>query len=451
MRAWLLWVTALVCAMAHADLFTAQTAYQRGDFGRAFKDYLELAELGQPTAQHNVAIMYLQGQGVRQSDLNAYAWATLAVESGDLSAQSLVEDLRPRLAPGSEKIAADIRAPYSRALLDQRLMPKVEEDGVNGGKCHIAKADHRELLYPENARRKGIQGDVIIELTVLADGSTRNPRVVFALPAAVFDTTARDIALRMHYQPPRTDAEAVHCHLMIRFQMSGNVEYPTLDSFEAATRKKALAGDVQAELTYGFLIAGLPQLHRPASEAVPWFLKAAQAGAPTGQYMVGASLLYGLGCQCEEGKAEVWLRRAAEADQPSAQVTLASFALRGSPDEKSVRIAATWLERAAASGDHDGMYYLAALLAATDVAPLRDPKRALALLEKLPAVQAINPTAVEVRAAALAALGNYAEAVKAQRHALSRASALHWDPAPLDERLARYQAQQPWYGNLLGL
>jgi hypothetical protein len=157
MRAWLLWVTALVCAMAHADLFTAQTAYQRGDFERAFKDYLGLAELGQPTAQHNVAIMYLQGQGVRQSDLNAYAWATLAVESGDLSAQSLVEDLRPRLAPGSEKIAADIRAPNSRALLDQRLMPKVEQDGVNGGKCHIAKADHRELLYPENARRKGFR------------------------------------------------------------------------------------------------------------------------------------------------------------------------------------------------------------------------------------------------------------------------------------------------------
>jgi len=58
---------------------------------------------------------------------------------------------------------------------------------------------------------------------------------------------------------------------------------------------------------------------------------------------------------------------------------------------------------------------------------------------------------VQVRAAALAALGDSADAVKARRHAVSMASALQWHPAPLDERLARYQAQQPWYGNLLGL
>src|SRR5579862_964666 len=30
------------------------------------------------------------------------------------------------------------------------------------------------------------------------------------------------------------------------------------------------------------------------------------------------------------------------------------------------------------------------------------------------------------------------------------ASDLHWNLAPLHERLARYQARQPWYGNLFG-
>ena len=29
------------------------------------------------------------------------------------------------------------------------------------------------------------------------------------------------------------------------------------------------------------------------------------------------------------------------------------------------------------------------------------------------------------------------------------ASRLHWDPGPLNERLARHQAHTPWYGNLL--
>src|SRR3984893_18691091 len=88
-------------------------------------------------------------------------------------------------------------------------------------------------------------------------------------------------------------------------------------------------------------------------------------GSRSAQYVVGSSLLFGMGCHCEENKGEVWLRRAAVADQSNAQVTLAAYALRGTPDVANTNLAAVWLERAAANGDHDGMYYLSALLAAT--------------------------------------------------------------------------------------
>src|SRR2546423_7746914 len=99
MRALLVLVAALSCCAARADLFTAQLAYQKGDYERAFKDYRELAELGQPQAQYNLAVMYAKGQGVRQSELNAYAWATLAVEGEYGPARALAEKLRPELAP----------------------------------------------------------------------------------------------------------------------------------------------------------------------------------------------------------------------------------------------------------------------------------------------------------------------------------------------------------------
>jgi hypothetical protein len=46
-------VALLLCPAARADLFTAQLAYGKGDYERAFKDYRELAELGQPVAQYN--------------------------------------------------------------------------------------------------------------------------------------------------------------------------------------------------------------------------------------------------------------------------------------------------------------------------------------------------------------------------------------------------------------
>jgi hypothetical protein len=148
-------------------------------------------------------------------------------------------------------------------------------------------------------------------------------------------------------------------------------------------------------------------------------------------------------------KAELWLRKAAEADESDAQVTLAAYVLRGVPDGASTRLAHGWLERAVASGDHGGMFYLAALLAATPVAELRDPKRALALLDRVRGDFGSDPTAFEIRAAAQAASGAFSDAVQSERRAIDMARDLNWDLAALDERLGRYNSREPWYGNPL--
>jgi len=139
------------------------------------------------------------------------------------------------------------------------------------------------------------------------------------------------------------------------------------------------------------------------------------------------------------------------ADQSNAQVTLAAYALRGTPDAANTKLAAVWLERAAVSGDHDGMYYLSALLAATPLEQMRDPKRALSLLEKVRADMSSDPTMFEIRAAAQAASGAFEDAVGNERRAIATATKLNWDLAPLNERLASYESRQAWYGDLLGL
>jgi TonB family protein len=447
----LLLITLVLCGPAQADLFTAQLALQKGDYERAYKDYRELAELGQPIAQYNLAVMYAKGQGVRQSELNAYAWATLAMESGDAAAKSLADQLRPGLAPGSEKIAEDIRAPFSRAALDARLMPKMAEDADARTSCRVLKV--ADLTYPPEAERNGVQGNVFVELVVMPDGSTRNPRVLYAVPPGIFEPAVRTMVLHLRYKPREPRTKPAHCQVMYRFEVRQRsaADYPDLQKFVGVTYKKAEAGDIDAELVYGMLLAGLPQLGHTRSDALPWFLKAAQGGSRSAQYVVGSSLLFGMGCHCEENKGEVWLRQAAVADQSNAQVTLAAYALRGTPDAANTKLAAVWLERAAASGDHDGMYYLSALLAATPVEEMRDPKRALSLLAKVKADVSTDPTVFEIRAAAQAASAAFADAVGSERRAIAMATKLNWDLAPLNERLARYESKQAWYGDLLGL
>jgi TPR repeat protein len=104
-----------------------QEAYTKGDYEAAFKGFRELAELGQAMAQSNLAVMYAKGQGTRQSEIYAYAWASLAAKNGLEQAQPMVHRLVPQLAlaPGSDQIAKDIEAQYGNAVLDQRLFPRL--------------------------------------------------------------------------------------------------------------------------------------------------------------------------------------------------------------------------------------------------------------------------------------------------------------------------------------
>ena len=131
-------------------------------------------------------------------------------------------------------------------------------------------------------------------------------------------------------------------------------------------------------------------------------------------------------------------------------MTLATYALRGTPGAANVKVAKLWLERAAARRDPDGMLYLAALLAATPESEMRDPPRAQKLVEHIVRQMDDDPTPFEIRAAAQAASGAFQDAVSSERRAIAMATKLKWDLTPLNERLARYEAGQPWYGNLLG-
>jgi hypothetical protein len=112
-------------------------------------------------------------------------------------------------------------------------------------------------------------------------------------------------------------------------------------------------------------------------------------------------------------------------------------------------MAATWLSRAAASGDREGMFYYAALLGATPVETLRNPQQALKLIDQVEGEFSEDPMTFEIRAAAQAAGGDYHGAIKSEQRALGQAQKLEWDLGPLHERLARYEAGQPWTGYLL--
>lgn len=58
-----------------------------------------------------------------------------------------------------------------------------------------------EPAYPHKALARGIEGHVVLEFTVTADGTTRDLRVLDASPTDVFDAAALAAARQFRYQP----------------------------------------------------------------------------------------------------------------------------------------------------------------------------------------------------------------------------------------------------------
>lgn len=77
-------------------------------------------------------------------------------------------------------------------------------------------------VYPAEARAEGIEGVVVVEYRVSAEGEVLEPRVVRARPPGVFDQAALNAVRTWRYRPYRPAGEAVEVpgvRSTLRFQL----------------------------------------------------------------------------------------------------------------------------------------------------------------------------------------------------------------------------------------
>lgn len=70
-----------------ADFQAGLNAYQKGDYVGAAKEWRPMAEGGDPIAQYNLGLLYLDGHGVPQSTAEAASWFRRAAEQDYTEAQ----------------------------------------------------------------------------------------------------------------------------------------------------------------------------------------------------------------------------------------------------------------------------------------------------------------------------------------------------------------------------
>jgi uncharacterized protein len=456
-----------VCgAPAHADLYAAEAAAARQEHERAFALYRELAELGHLNAQENLAVMYVRGEGVERDNVLGYAWAHAALEQGGGdSARGIVDQLEPHMTAAARLRSAEVHARFGRDALQARLLPKLRdvEDSApaepdplrfdrSPARCGFIYPANPDSFFPRIAVERRLEGNVTLDFTVLPDGRAHNARVLYSTTPLVFDEAARATIMSSVFKPRLENGRRVSCHARakIKFKPKGFVrkrEDGIEEKFEA-TKKKADAGDPEAQFVYGVLLLDRSDLNPDGEKPMPWLLKAAQAGVAGAQFFVGVHALNGVLVEPDPSKGVAWLTMAAKAGHAQSQVALANYFLSSRSDEAVSAEARSLLESAMAAGNLEAKYRLAGILATAPDAGQRDPARAVKLLDDLRVLLDHDPAMHEALAAAFAAQGDFKSAMKCQTLALSRAMRLGWATSPQKQRLAGYAANKTFTGTL---
>jgi TPR repeat protein len=448
----------MAAVTAHADLAGAKQAYAARDYTRAFQLFREIAELGNVTAQENIAAMYVDGEGVKRDNAMGYAWALIARENGGNAAmQTIIDQLQPHLTDALRVRVDEVTGKYGMAALKARLLPappvdpSTRPDGVN---CKFLRPVNPNKYFPPSAARQGISGSVFVEALVSPDGRAHHPHIWYSVPEAVLDEAGRAVAMSSTYTPPTTSAGVV-VPCVIRFKtkfrsFDSAIDDQMTEAYQNA-RPLAEGGDAVAQVVYGLLTFDREKYDPKAQRPEDWFMKAAQSGNPLAQYLVGISLFRKdrEARESEISKGRVWLEMAARAGQVDAKYALAFDLLDKGANETEYAQAFSWLEDAAKDKHRDGSVYLAALLAAGPDAARRNPQRAIELIEGMNYLWDTDPTPIEVRAAAKAQLGQFDDAQSLQKSAIRLAKRLGWNTAPQAARLAKYEGKTAWTGNLL--
>lgn len=449
--------------VAIADLYAAKAAYEKQDYAAAFAEFKASAELGHPMAQESLAIMYASGQGVPRDGIRAYAWAQVARENGAGDrAQVIVDQLQQFVTPATRQPVDEVHAAFGKQALETRLLPAIgpptgpAPSGDLPGMatpadkgCQLQRPVNPNKFYPDGAVKRGVSGSVLVETPVQSDGRARNPRVIFAFPQETFDQAGRKVALNSAFSLPDESGARVPCNVTF----SAHFAKANLQDEQEARKKlvplkaAAEAGDPAAQLQYAVIMKAW-RVMNPKGENFTWMIvRAAQAGLPSAQYVMGFGALNGAWFRKDREKGVRWLEMAIAGGQIEARVDLAKALLRDKPGSESIPRARELLEAAAQAGSKDGRYFLADLLLGDPDASRRDPGRALKML--LEEYRLEDPSLYELRAAAYSQTGDFGKAVNNAKEALAMARRLKWDVTPLAERQALYESRQSWVGLLL--
>jgi len=261
-----------------------------------------------------------------------------------------------------------------------------------------------EAKYPLDALCNHVAGEVVLVVTVDAQGNPVNAEVERTSTNMQLDRAAIDAAHDWKFNPAMHNGIAVpsavrvpvdfHVHTGPNSPACRNIRpdpHPNTDpnrlgrnEVPDAARLVALElaathGVAAAQTTLGEIYGHGTGVHQDFAKANAWLEKAAAHGDADAECDLGLLYVNGLGVATDSSKALAWFRKAAEQGNALAESNIGNFYLLGTIVSRDSNEARKWYQKAAAQGDLAGEMYFALLY--SNGGPLRDDVLAYAFLD----------------------------------------------------------------------
>jgi len=339
-------------APARADFAAGTRAYDAGDYATAYREWLPLAESGDPAAQRNLGHLFKFGQGVPRDLSQAFTWYKRAAEQDLDRAQVNVATMYLN-GEGVEKDYKEARIWFEKAALMGNPLAQYNLGLMHERGLGVSKSEPRAIAWYYLAAKAGhvaaldrLAGLIAIEplekelgrkarLAAPPGGETggqsRPPAASDAGPSAIAPQSTRSESTdgpetRPAGAAPWSPAAGQAPSSVLPFVGGGATEPQPLSGQTPARTAAAPAGAVPTAQAPAFAEAMTAYRGGDYQGALARWLPLARQGDQEAQYYIGLLYREGQGVPPDRIRAYAWWTVASKAGHAGAQGALGALA-----------------------------------------------------------------------------------------------------------------------------
>ena len=333
------------------------------------------AEVGDVTAQLNLALCYDTGSGIEKNPVEAHKWFLKAAEQGNGRALNAVGMNYANGTGGVEKDLTEAIKWYRKSAEQGNDRGQcsmgwcyeygkgVEKDLAEAVKWYRKSAEQGNAFGQNSLGRcyeygKGVEKDMAEAVkwyrksaeqgNVLAQN---NLALCYAFGTGVGKDRA-EAAKWLRKSAEQGNAYAQHKLGLVYQNGDDGVKKDVAEAIKWQ-RKSAEQGYASAQSTLGSYYFNGFGVRQDFSEAIKWFRKSAEQGNPDGQNRLGAAYSSGKGVEKDLLEAVKWFRKSAEQGDDVGQLMLGIYYFEGKGVKEDVEEAFKWLSKSAKQGNED--------------------------------------------------------------------------------------------------